>query len=239
MATGIRTAIQDDDDVEYPTSDGKPMAETPIHRQNLTDLIDMLEDYFAGDPDFYVSGNMLMYYERGNPKKHVSPDVFFVRGIPHDRQRDAYKTWEEDGRGPDLVIELTSRSTRSEDTKKKYTLYRDVLRVREYILFDPKGDYLKPPLQGHRLEAGEYVAIEPVEGRLPSELLGLRFERNGSQLRIFDPARQRWLPTRAEARDMEADARRREAEARRRVENENEQLRRELEALRNRLDGTS
>ena len=71
------------------------------------------------------------------------------RGIAK-KQRENYLIWEE-GKAPDLVIELTSKSTKREDQQKKRELYRDVLRVSEYFLFDPTEDYLKPPLQGFRL----------------------------------------------------------------------------------------
>ena len=173
--------------VYYPDSDGKPMAETPWHRDNLTDLIAIIDAHCAGGPEYYASGNMMLYYEEGNPKRCVSPDVFFVPGRPRSPERRVYKVWEADGRGPDLVIELTSRKTRKEDIATKYQLYRDVLRVREYVLFDPDGDYLKPSLQGHRLIAGEYQAIDLVEGRLTSEVIGLRFEPAGRVLNAFNP----------------------------------------------------
>ena len=73
---------------------------------------------------------------------------------------------------------------------KKRDLYRDVLQVPEYFIFDPTEDYLKPPLQGFRLVDGEYARIEPVAGRLPSDVLGLHLERDGEELRLYDPARR-------------------------------------------------
>ena len=85
------------------------------------------------------------------------------------------------------MIEVTSKTTRKEDQKKKPILYRDVLKVAEYFLFDPTEDYLKPPFQGFRLVDGQYVPIEPVLGRLPSTVLGLHLERSGVDLRLFDP----------------------------------------------------
>ncbi|HQU43876.1 MAG TPA: Uma2 family endonuclease, partial [Pirellulales bacterium] len=178
----------------YPTGDGRPMAETPVHRQNLTNSIEVLDLWFADDPLAYVSGNMFIYYEPGNRLKHVSPDVFVVLGVPKDKERDAYFVWLE-GRGPDLVVELTSASTRGEDTGDKKRIYQDILGVREYILFDPKGEYLKPALQGFRLREGKYVEIPPVGGRLPSEVLGLQFEGHDKELRLYDPTAGRWLPT--------------------------------------------
>jgi Uma2 family endonuclease len=204
------------------------MAETPLHRQNLTDQIAMLDAWFADDPLTYVSGNMFVYYARGDRHKHVAPDVFVVRGVPKNTPRKTYRIWEE-GKSLDAILELTSQSTREEDEEDKFVLYRDVLKVREYFLFDPYTEYLVPQLKGYRLIRRKYVPIEPVAGRLPSEVLGLHLEANGPVLRLYDPPAGRWLLTPAE-RIVEAET------ARERVETENRRLRRELDALRRRLD---
>jgi Uma2 family endonuclease len=223
MATSSRPAAGRE--IEYPTSDGKPMAETDLHRDLMLELIETLKDYFAAHPTVYVSGNMLLFYERGNKRKHVAPDVFVVRGV-EKRRRDNYLVWQE-GKGPDLIIELTSKTTRREDQQKKLALYRDVLKVPEYFLFDPYEDYLKPPFQGYRLVEGQYVPIEPVAGRLPGAVLGLHLERSGTALRLHDPVTGRWLPTPRE-RAEKAEAQRDEAIA------ELERLRRELDELQRR-----
>jgi Uma2 family endonuclease len=216
------------------------MAETDLHRQLMSALIEALEDRFAADPNIYASGNLLLFYEEGNKRKHVSPDVFVVFGVPK-RVRDNYLLWEE-GRGPSVVIELTSSSTRREDTHTKHALYRDVLRVPEY--FDPRGDYLDPRFQGFRLTAGEYRPMRLKESRLHSRQLGLWLVPAGEHLRLADPDTGRLLPTRAEAREAEARAReaaeeqaRAEAQARQAAEAEVERLRAELAAARNRSDG--
>ena len=153
---------------EYPTGDGKPMAETPVHRMIMTALIDVLELRYAQDPMVYVSGNMLMYYVRNDKRRHRSPDVFLVKGIRKEGRRDAYFVWIE-GKGPDVIFEISSASTKKEDLVTKYRLYQDVLHVSEYFLFDPYEEYLKPSLQGFRLRQGVYVPIALVEGRLFSE----------------------------------------------------------------------
>jgi len=103
-------------EIEYPTGDGKPMGESDLHRKNMVDLIQTLEDYFGNEPMVYVSGWLLIFYEEGNPRKRVAPDVFVVRGV-EKRMRGNYLIWKE-GRGPDLVIELTSKRRRREDQKK-------------------------------------------------------------------------------------------------------------------------
>src|SRR5271165_5376443 len=230
MATVPRTATDQDQDIAYPTRDRRPMGETDLHRNKMWDVIETLDDHFAGDRDIYVSGNLLVFYERGNRRKHVSPDVFVVRGVPKNPLRDHYLIWRE-GKAPEFVIEVTSKTTRREDQKKKPILYRDVLKVAEYFLFDPSEDYLKPPFQGFRLVEGEYVPIEPVQGRLPSTVLGLHLERSGVDLRLFDPASGRWLMTpreRAEAERERAEAEREQAEAEReRAEAERERAERE------------
>src|SRR5208282_432291 len=227
--------------VEYPTGDGKPMAETDLHRQDMVDLIATLQDHFAGDPHVYVTGNLLLYYEEGNPRKHVSPDVFVVRGVPKLPPRDYYLLWKE-SKAPEVVIEITSKTTRREDQNTKLALYRDVLRVPEYFQFDPTEDYLKPSLQGHRLVDGDYQPIPVVHGRLPSKILGLYLERDGTELRLYNPATAARLPTREEAlaaSNQQLALQNRQLalqDQQLALQNEeNERLRRELEALRRTL----
>ena len=204
-------------EVTYPCSDGRPVGETPVHRDNLLLTIDVLRRWFASDPKVYVSGNMFLYYVEGDKRKHVSPDVFVVRGIPKDKPRKYYLLWEE-RRGPDLVIEFTSESTRDEDMEQKLELYRDVLKVPEYFLFDPYREYVDGQLKGYRLRDGEYEPVAPVAGRLPSEVLGLRLETDGEELRLYDPKTRRRLPTSEEnavAANVKAEAEGRRAAAER------------------------
>lgn len=246
MATIPETLLTVDPDhdyrIKYPTSDGRPMGETDVHRQDMFDLIESLKLFYAGQR-VYVSGNLLICYKPTNKRKHVAPDVFVVKGIePHPRQN--YLLWEE-GKGPDVAIEVTSESTKEEDLDDKYELYRDVLKVHEYFLFDPRGEFLKPPLQGYRLVDGRYVRIEPVNGRLPSEELGLHLEQDADELRLWNPKTRKWIPTPDEARvqaeqerKQEEQARKREEQARIRAEAEVERLKQELEALRRNKSGS-
>jgi Uma2 family endonuclease len=177
--------------IEYPTGDGEPMGETEIHRNNMIDLIDSLKDHFAKEPMVYVSGWLLLYYEEGNPKKRIAPDVFVVRGVEKHR-RDNYLIWEE-GKGPDLVIELTSKHRQRKD-RRKFELYRDVLKVPELFLIDPTGGCFGSPLQGFRWSGTGYVKPDRGPG-LPSEDLGLNLAREGYALRLYDPVAGRKLPT--------------------------------------------
>ena len=111
-----QTAARVRGQIHYPDSDGKPMGETPAHIRNMRWAIEPIFARFAADPGVYVGANMFLYYAEGNRRKHVSPDLFVVKGVPRDREpaRCSYRTWEENGKGPDLVIEFTSPSTRIE-----------------------------------------------------------------------------------------------------------------------------
>jgi Uma2 family endonuclease len=213
----------------YVESDGKPMGETPRHVRNIRYLLEALDEWFAADPAVFVAGNMFVHYERGNRSRHASPDVFVVRGVPKvtEPERRAYLVWEE-GRSPDLVVEFTSESTRTEDLVDKRAIYQDVLRVKEYFLFDPFEEHLRPPLQGYRRVGSRFRPVKAAGGRLPSRVLGLHLEARGELVRLSHPAKGRLLPIPPEVREAQkrADAARRKAEA------EVRRLRREVEELR-------
>ena len=217
--------------VEYPDSDGRPMGETPVHRDCIIDALGALREYFIERPEVYVGADMFVYYEEGNPRASVVPDVFVVFGAVKDEQREGgwretYKVWEE-GKGPDLVLEVTSGSTRRADQVGKRALYGR-LGVREYFLYDPREEYLVPPLVGMRLGGGEYERLgtermgDGTEG-VWSEVLGLYLcHRGRGRLRLHDPSVGRDLVTpweqpaarrAAEARVAEAEARVAELEA--------------------------
>lgn len=222
--------------VYYPESDGEPMAETDTHIKLLTYLREALLDYFRDDSNIYVAGNLFVYYREGDPTKVVAPDVFVVKGAPRGDRR-IYQVWKE-GKAPDVVFELTSRSTRKEDWGTKKELYRE-LGVTEYFIFDPLEEYQEPKLAGFRLGLWGYQQIE--EEPLTSQVLGLELRVEGEMLRLVDPTTGEKLLTpleAQEARRMESMARYRaealaasEAEARRQAEAEVERLRAELAHL--------
>ncbi|HVR98545.1 MAG TPA: Uma2 family endonuclease, partial [Thermoanaerobaculia bacterium] len=178
------TAFPLQKDVEYPESDGQPLGETGFHVDEMFDLLAAFRARFRGVPDVYVGGNMFLYYEEGNPRAVICPDVFVALGVSAE-QRRIYKLWEE-GRPPCLVIEITSDSTRREDLYRKKDCYAR-LGVDEYFLHDPLGDYLKPPIQGLRLVDGRYQPIEPgPDGSLESLATGVVIQQEGKGLRLTE-----------------------------------------------------
>ena len=203
------------DAVFYPTSDGQPMAETDLHAACMVHVASALRWWFKkhGHDDVYVGSNNFLYYERGNPRAVVAPDVYVVTGAPAGL-RDTYMLWKEP-KGPDFVLEVTSASTRDNDEQRKREVYA-ALGVREYFLYDPRAEWLAPPLQGWRLHEGEYRAVPAVTVlsnrgvAMVSEVLGLelRDERDARMVRLRDPATGAILLTHEESERAREEAER-------------------------------
>lgn len=185
-------------EIEYPSSDGEPMAESDITRDYITYSVEALKLYFQGSSDVYVSANSFVYYEEGNKAAVVAPDIYAVFGV-RKRKRDNYKVWQESGITPQFVLEITSATTQDVDQETKPETYRS-LGVREYFQYDPSGDYLNPILQGVRLVNGQY---EPIEANnitfdslwLYSEVLGLELHIVSGELRFRNPQTEEFLKT--------------------------------------------
>ena len=226
-----RPAFQE---VIYPESNSKAMAETDIHRECMSDLIKTLSDFYRHDPTVYVSGYVFMYYQEDDARQHIVPDVFVVKGV-EKKLRRYYQIWKE-GKAPDVVIEVTSDSTRWEDTETKRKLYQQ-LGVKEYYLYDPTGDYLEDRLLGYRLVGSRYVSVRLWKGenRLHSDVLGLDLVLESGRLRLYDAQSQRFLLTPSEA----IEAQRQAEEARRQAEEENARLQAELERMQKQLQTTA
>ena len=177
--------------IHYPSSDGRPMAENDAQRSAIMYGIGALARHFRDRPDVYVSGDLLIYYEEGNPRVSIAPDVFVVFGV-EKRQRLNYKLWEE-RHAPAFVLEVASPSTWRDDLGRKRSVYAR-LGVREYCRYDPAGEHLPARLEGERLTPSGYVrqpALTALDGTLtlPSETLGLELRAApGRELRLRDPA---------------------------------------------------
>ncbi len=170
------TTFATNSQIEYPDSDGEPMAESDSARAYLTYCVEALDIYFQSRPGVYVSGNLFIYYSQGDPSAVVAPDVFVAFGVSK-RQRRSYQLWREGNKVPAFVLEITSATTKSQDQVDKPQLYAQ-LGVQEYFQYDPTGDYLKPQLKGYTLVSGAYQPIPPTDNQdlefcLHSSALGL------------------------------------------------------------------
>ena len=237
MASSLSAPLAAAATVDYPSSDGRPMAESDFQRIPLTYAVDRLRCHFRNHAEVYVSGNLLLYFEEGNPGARVAPDVFVVFGV-RNVERSSYRLWEE-SKSPDFVLEITSRATWREDQTSKRELYRR-LGVQEYWHYDPTRDYLEPPLQGLDLVDGAYERLpgrELADGTLAlrSEVLGLELRLAGRRMRFHDPQTGEDLldltETEDRLREIE-DQRRKIKDQRRKIEDQ----RREIEDQRRKAE---
>ena len=177
------------EDPLYPSSDGQPLAENDWQLRAILDAVAVLDEHFADRPDVYVSGDLLIYYEEGNPRKCVAPDVFVVFGAAK-HHRMIYKLWTEP-KAPDFVLEVASENTWKQDEGPKRALYAE-LGIQEYWMFDPRDEYFDPPLRGLTLEDGAYrplpARVESGQRVLRSEALELDLRLQGGRLWFRDPA---------------------------------------------------
>ena len=215
--------------IQYPDSDGLPMAESESQFWPMIYVGAALDWYFQARDDVYVVGNLLLYYQEGDPGKSVSPDLMVVIGAPK-HVRSSYRLWEEP-KAPDFVLEIASESTYRIDRDEKRDIYAG-MGVSEYWRCDPAGSYLDPQLLGFRLVEDRYAPL-PVTGMESgtltaySEVLGLQLRLTlgapvREALRFYDPVRGEPLRSlrEAEARLQE------EREARQALEAEIQELRR-------------
>ena len=144
MSRVMRTAVA----VDYPSADDRPMAESDAQLGAMLYLLTALRLHYRERADVFVGGDLFLYYEEGNPGAVVAPDVMVVMGAPKRAEdpRPSYKLWEEP-KGPDFVLEVTSRSTWAVDRYEKWAVYAG-LGVEEYWLYDPTGEWLASRLWG-------------------------------------------------------------------------------------------
>jgi len=176
-----------DSDIDYPSSDGEPVAETFVHLYALLVTLEVLQQYLEGQ-QATVLANQFLYYSQGMPKLRVAPDVMVIFNV-EPGPRDNYKVWQE-GQVPSVIFEMTSQGTQAHDQVFKKTLYEQ-MGVEEYWLFDPKGEWVENQLRGYRLERGIYQPINdgcssPLQLRLQAEgqLIGFYRQDTGERLLI-------------------------------------------------------
>lgn len=145
--------------VELPVEDGEPL-ETNSHRMAMTVLIQSLKNAWANRNDFFVGGNMFVYFSPHQllNTDYRGPDFFVVLDTTKNDDREAWYIWEESGRKPNMVIELLSKKTRNFDLNQKKTIYEQDLETEDYFVFDP----LNPSyLRGWHLVKGHYQELQP------------------------------------------------------------------------------
>lgn len=188
----------------------EPQVETELHLRQIMLLFKCLEWLWRDRNDFYAAGNLTIYYspKQLKSKDFRGPDFFVVLGTER-KTRKSWVVWDEDGKYPNIILEILSPKTANIDKNFKKQLYQDTFRTHDYFWFDPET----LELAGFHLVDGEYQLIAPNEfGYLRSQQLDLSLGICSGQLRFFTAAGE-LVPTPEEVAEMET--RRADAEAQR------------------------
>ncbi len=192
---------------ELPYDDNENM-ETQRHKLQMDLLIDALMPWLEQREDGYVGGNMFVYYslQQVRNRDFKGPDFFVVLGVPKG-ERKSWVVWEE-GKAPNVVIELLSESTAANDKDEKKLIYQNQMRVPEYFWYDP---FNSNDWAGFRLHNQEYqpILVNP-QNQLVSESLGLALQRWQGNYKGVNTTWLRWttlngllLPTAEEIAQIE------------------------------------
>jgi Uma2 family endonuclease len=174
----------------------EPEMESSLHYTQLLILVTCLEWLWRDREDFFIGANLSVYYSRQQLKNRDfrGPDFFLVKDT-EKRPRLSWVIWEEDGKYPNVIIELLSDSTAKVDKGLKKQLYQNQFRTPEYFWFSPNT----LELVGWRLTDSEYKTIPVSEnGWYWSQELGLYLGVWEDRLRYFT-VEGRLVPTPEEA----------------------------------------
>ncbi|XHR84746.1 MAG: Uma2 family endonuclease [Gloeotrichia echinulata GP01] len=210
--------------IEYPSSDGEPLAETYLHLYAILTTLEVIKQYLNGR-QATVLADQFLYYAQGFPRLRVAPDVMVIFDVAPGG-RDNYKIWEE-GQVPQVVFEMTSQGTQKQDQEEKKNLYEQ-LGILEYWLFDPKGEWIVEKLRGYRLDGETY---QPITDGI-SQPLELSVIVEGELLRFYrlDTGEKLLIPT--ELAELAQQERQRAQQERQRAQQERQRADKLAEYLR-------
>ncbi len=163
----------------------EPPLETYLHLTQIILLLKSLQWLWQDRKDYFAAGNLTIYYSPNQKKSEYfrGPDFFVVLGTKWDEKRKSWVVWEEEGKYPNVIIEILSNSTAATDRGEKKEIYQDTFRTPDYFWFDP----YTLEFQGFTLISGKYQPIESNEqGWLWSEQLQLYLGIYEDKLRYFD-----------------------------------------------------
>lgn len=175
-----QTARRTRPDIDYPDSDGKPMADNTVRFRWIVKLQGGLDFLFQDDPNVFVAGDLFWYPVEGNNKLRMAPDVMVAFGRPKG-DRGSYRQWEEDNIAPQVVFEILSPGNRTAENIRKFRFY-DHFGVEEFYLFDPDTQLL----DGWIRQDGSLTEIDQMDG-WTSPRLGVRFDLSSGELQVLRP----------------------------------------------------
>ncbi|WP_375495516.1 Uma2 family endonuclease [uncultured Nostoc sp.] len=182
----MTTFFRSNADLDFPDSDGKPMADNTEQFRWIVLIKENLEILFANEPNVFVAGDLLWLPVKSRLISPVAPDAMVVFGRPKGR-RGSYKQWQEDNIAPQVVWEILSPSNNANEMERKLEFYQ-TYGVEEYYQYDPDRYELK----GWRRLGEQLLPIAQID-EWTSPLLGIRFAVGNHELVIYRPDGRQFL----------------------------------------------
>ncbi len=185
-------ASTEEKEIVYPEQREDDMGETSIHIRVVANFLSILKLFLKHQEDVFITANMNLYYEKGNPNKWYAPDILIAFGVPN-HERSSYKIWDEKV-SPHVIFEVSSERTWKADISEKLEIYSQ-LGVEEYYILDPEFKYLPAPILAFELQGERLLTVPVNNDRIFSPRLGLEIVRTENSFRLFDPNKNEFLRT--------------------------------------------
>ena len=172
--------------INYPESDGQPLADNTIQFRLIVTIQGGIDALFLDNPNVFVAGDLFWYPVEGEPWIRQAPDVMVVMGRPKGDRR-SYKQWEEENIPPQVVFEIVSKSNTREELEITKRQFYERYGVEEYYIFNPNKGILK----GWQRQGKVLQPIPTMVGWV-SPRLGIRFEVVEGELEVYRPDGERF-----------------------------------------------
>ncbi len=182
----MTTFSQVDEDVLFPDSDGKPMADNTEQYRWIVIIKENLEILFAADDNVFIAADLLWYPVRSKIISPTAPDVMVVFDRPKGKRR-SYRQWNEQNIPPQVVFEILSASNDADEMSRKLE-FNNTYGVEEYYIYDPESFQL----DGWLRQDGNLNKLWQMDGWV-SPRLGIRFDTGGGELVVYRPDGQKFL----------------------------------------------
>ena len=186
-----------DEDVLYPDSDGKPIADNTEEYKWIVIIKENLEILFADVNNVFIAADLLWYPVRSKVITPTAPDVMVVFGRPKGKRR-SYRQWREENIPPQVVFEILSASNNDDEMQRKLEFYQQY-GVQEYYIYEPESY----EIEGWINNNGSLVQLEQINGWI-SPRLGIKFDTSQGELIIYRPDGERFLTPLQLRKELEA-----------------------------------
>jgi Uma2 family endonuclease len=172
-------------DIEYPAHPEERLAESQIHFDYITLLVDNLRLLFRDrEHEVGIFADLAWYPVAGDSRIWMAPDVMVCFGVPQYRPegRESYVQHRENGVIPSIVFEIHSNSNTKKEITEKQAWYEKYGVQEFYWLFTDPAEARVFLRENNQLRERPMSDTEWTSPRL-----GIRLDWSSDTLRIFNP----------------------------------------------------